>query len=167
MLAIALLLEGHLRGDAARACGMERQTLRDWVHRFNAAGLAGLGNRWGGGCKPKLAQPQTDRLAELVRNGPDLAVHGVIRWRRIDLARAMHKEFNVTVNERTVGRLLRKLGFSRISVRPHHPKQDADALQAHQKTSPSWSPPSCRSARLASRSSSGGRTRHASASKAP
>ncbi len=90
MLALALLPESHSRAGAARACGMERQTLRDWVHQFNAEGIAGLVNRWGGGCKPKLAQAQTDRLAELVRSGPDLAVHGMVRWRRIDLARVMH-----------------------------------------------------------------------------
>jgi transposase len=166
MLALALLLEGHSRADAARAGGMDRQTLRDWVHRFNADGIAGLSNHWGGGRKPKLGQPQTDRLAELVRSGPDLAVHGVVRWRRIDLACVLQKEFDVSVNERTVGRLLRKLGFSRISVRPRHPGQDTDALQAHKKTLPSWSQPSCRPARLASRSSSGGRTKHASVSKA-
>lgn len=166
MLGLALLLEGHSRADAARACGMERQTLRDWVHRFNAEGIAGLSNRWGGGCRPKLDQPQRDRLAELVRSGPDLAVHGVVRWRRIDLARVMHEEFDVSLNERTVGKLLRGLGFSRISVRPQHPEQDAQALQAHKKTSPSWSLPSCHPARRASPSNFGGRTRHASASKA-
>jgi len=166
MLAIALLLEGRSRADAARACGMDRQTLRDWVHRFNADGIAGLSNRWGGGCQPKLDQPQTERLAELVRSGPDLAAHGVVRWRRIDLARVLQEEFAVTVNERTIGRLLRKLGFSRISVRPRHPKQDADALLAHKKTLPSWSQLSCRPAPPARRSSSGGRTRHASVSRA-
>lgn len=167
MLALALLLEGHSREDAARACGMDRQTLRDWVHRFNAEGVAGLSNRWGGGCKPKLSQSQKGRLAELVRSGPDLAVHGVVRWRRIDLAHAMRQEFDVTLNERTVGKLLRGLGFTQISVRPQHPKQDADALQAHKKTLPNWSQPSCRPLPLASPSNFGGKTKPVSASKAP
>lgn len=101
-----------------------------------------------------------------MRSGPDFAVHGVVRWRRIELAQVMHSEFDVVLNERTVGKLLRKLGFSRMSVRPQHPQQDADALQAHEKTLPSWSPPSCHPLPLASRSNSDGRTRHASASKA-
>jgi hypothetical protein len=45
MLAIAFVLEGCARSDAARQCGMDRQTLRDWVHRFNDEGLSGQGNR--------------------------------------------------------------------------------------------------------------------------
>ncbi len=113
-----------------------------------------------------LSSYQKSRLAELVRSGPDLAVDGVVRWRRIDLARVMHKEFDVSLNERTVGKLLRGLGFSRISVCPQHPGQDADALQAHKRTLPSWSQASCRPAPPANRSNFGGRTRHASASKA-
>ena len=168
MLALALVLEGHARREAARLCGMDRQTLRDWVHRYNDEGLAGLSDRQGGGGPVRrLSAEQEAAVAALVRSGPDRAEHGVVRWRRVDLAVVIEARFGVTLAERTVGALLRRLGFVRLSVRPRHPAHDAQAQSAHKKTLPSWSPPRSRSAPAASRSSSGGRTRPASASKAP
>jgi transposase len=166
MLAIALVLEGKSRTEAATACGMDRQILCDWVHRYNAAGIAGLHNKTAPGAKPLLSPEQERVVAELVRQGPDLAEHGVTRWRRSDLAREIEKRFGVKLAERTVGALLHKLGFRRISVRPRCPEQDAASQQAHKKTLPIWSPPQSRSMPATSRSSSGGRTRPVSASKA-
>ncbi len=87
MLALALVLEGYKRGEAGKLCGMDRQTLRDWVLRYNAEGIAGLCNRIAAGPKPRLTPQQEAAVAELVRKGPDLAVDGVVRWRRVDLAR--------------------------------------------------------------------------------
>src|SRR5215210_1100037 len=108
MLALALVLEGASRTDAARTCGMDRQTLRDWVHRYNAEGLAGLSDRRGQvGPKPRLSPAQEAVVAELVRQGPDLAEHGVVRWRRADLAAVIATRFEVRLAERTVGTLLR------------------------------------------------------------
>ena len=128
MLALALVLDGHTRMQAAQACGMDRQTLRDWVHRFNAAGLAGLSDRQGQtGPKRRLSPEQETCVAQWVRQGPDLAIHGVVRWRRIDLARVIAAEFGVTLAERSVGDLLRRLGLRRLSVRPRHPHHDAAA----------------------------------------
>ena len=164
MLALALILDGQSRAVAAQAAGMDRQTLRDWVHRYNEHGLDGLANTWGGGRKALLDARQTERLAELVRQGPDLAEHGVVRWRRIDLARALQAEFGVSVAERTMGTLLRQL--RRISARPQHPKQDLVAQEAHKKTLPTWSRPRCPTVPAASRSRSGSRTRPGSASRA-
>lgn len=167
MLALALVLEGRSRGEAAISCGMDRQILCDWVHRYNAEGLDGLHNRTAPGAKPKLSPEQEREVAELVRNGPDLAEHGVVRWRRIDLARVIEQRYGVKLAERSVGDLLRRLGFRRISVRPRCPEQDAAAQEAHKKTLPIWSPPPSRRTRAASRSSFGGRTRPASANRAP
>ena len=166
MLALALILDGQSRAAAAQAAGMDRQTLRDWVHRYNERGLDGLVNGWGGGCKPLLDKPRTERLAELVRSGPDLARHGVVRWRRIDLARVLQAEFGVTVAERTVGTLLRKLGFRRISVRPQHPKKDPAAQEAHKKTLPGWSRPRSPNVPVTGRSRSGSKMKPGSASRA-
>ena len=166
MLAIARVKDGVPRAEAARACGMHGQTLRDWVHRYNVDGLPGLTNRHGGGGKPRLNGGQREYLAALVRSGPDIAVHGVVRWRRIDLARAMLTDCGVVLAERTVGKLLRGLGFTRISVRPQHPAQDIKAQEAHKKTLPPWLQPSYRPARTPSRSNSGGKTKLASASRA-
>jgi transposase len=166
MLALALVLDGSTRTEAAELCGMDRQTLRDWVHRYNDLGLSGLSNRVPPGAKPRLSPEQEAAVAQLVREGPTFSEHGVVRWRRVDLSRVMEARFGVQLAERSVGALLRRLGFRRLSARPRHPGHDAAAQETHKKTSPIWSPPRSRSTRAASRSSFGGRMKPVSASKA-
>src|SRR5271168_3656355 len=73
ILALALVLEGEDRGTAAKTCGMDRQTLRDWVHRYNSDGVAGLANRKGVGRPPKLNAEQKEAFKQLVEKGPDRA----------------------------------------------------------------------------------------------
>ena len=135
MLALALILEGVDRARAAETCGMDRQTLRDWVHRYNAEGLAGLCDRWKGVRVPRLAPAQMADLGAWVEAGPDPARDGVVRWRRQDLQRRIAAAFGVDVHERTVGKYLAALGYRRLSVRPQHPKSDPDAQEAFKKTS--------------------------------
>ncbi len=135
VLAIALVIEGAARKSAAENCGMDRQTLRDWVHRYNGEGLDGLANRGGSGVKPRLSPDQMAQLAAWVEAGPDPARDGVVRWRRADLARRIEAEFGVKFHERTVGKQLAKLGFRRLSVRPEHPNADPAAQAAFKKTS--------------------------------
>jgi transposase len=166
MLAIALVMEGQPRGVAARACGMDRQTLRDWVHRFNDQGLAGLSDRQGGGPKRRLSDEQEAQVSAWVRSGPDPATDGVVRWRRVDLQAKIAKEFGAALHERSVGKLLHRQGFRWMSVRPRHPAADAEAQEAHKKTFPNWSPPQSPRAPEASPWSSGGRTKRVSANKA-
>lgn len=132
MLAIALVLEGE---TAAETCGMDRQTLCDWVHRYNAEGLPGLANRRSPGPPRLLSAEQTARLAARVEAGPDPKVDRVVRWRRIDLKRWIEAEFGVVMHERTVGKQLRELGYRRLSVRPRHPKADEAAQEAFKKAS--------------------------------
>lgn len=136
MLAIALVLEGVDRKTAAESCGMDRQTLRDWVHRYNAEGMEGLSNRRSAGPTPRLSPAQKAELARMVCEGPDPTVDGVVRWRRVDLQRRIDERFGVTMHERTVGKQLAALGFRRLSVRPQHPKSDPEAQEAFKKTSP-------------------------------
>jgi transposase len=136
MLAIALVLEGVDRKTAAETCGMDRQTLRDWVHRYNAEGLAGLENRRSPGPPSLLSPEQKAALAARVEAGPDPARDGVVRWRRIDLKRWIEAEFGVVMHERSVGKQLAALGYRRLSVRPQHPKADPAAQAAFKKTSP-------------------------------
>ena len=69
ILALALVLEGEDRGTAAKTCGMDRQTLRDWVHRYNSDGVAGLANRKGAGRPPKLNAEQKEALKQLFERG--------------------------------------------------------------------------------------------------
>jgi len=137
MLALALVLEGTSRTEAAQAAGMDRQTLRDWVHRYNEEGLAGLTDRHGEfGPKRFLSPEQEACVAEWVRNGPVLAEHGVVRWRRADLARAIEARFGVVLAERSISTVLRRLGFRRLVVRPRHPGQDAGAQASFRPASP-------------------------------
>jgi transposase len=135
LLSLAAIAEGMSREDAARIGGMDRQTLRDWVHRFNASGPEGLKDIRGTGPKPRLTSENRDKLATLVEAGPNLAIDGVVRWRRIDLQKVIKERFGVDYDERYVGKLLKQLGFSHISARPRHPAQDAEIIQAFKKTS--------------------------------
>ena len=136
MLALALVLDGIDRTRAAETCGMDRQTLRDWVHRYNAEGLAGLSDRWKGVRVPHLSPAQMAELAGWVEAGPDPEKDGVVRWRRQDLRARIAAAFGIEVHERTVGKYLTNLGYRRLSVRPQHPKSNPDAQVAFKKTSP-------------------------------
>ena len=136
MLALAMVVEGTSRMDAARACGMDRQTLRDWVHRYNAGGLAGLSDRPQPGPKPRLTAEQEAEVAEWVEAGPDLARDGVVRWRRVDLRARIAEQFGVALHERSVGKLLARLRFRRLSLRPRHPGHDGAAQASFGVTSP-------------------------------
>ena len=130
MLAIALVLEGMDRKTAAETCGMDRQTLRDWVHRYNAEGLNGLHDRKVAGPASKLTPAQAAELAAWVEAGPDPIRHGVVRWRRADLRDELQRRFGVELHERSVGKVLAKLGYRRLSVRPRHPEADEEAQAA-------------------------------------
>jgi transposase len=167
MLALALVLEGSSREEAARAAGMDRQTLRDWVHRYNAEGLPGLRDRPRSGRRPRLSPEQEAELVAAVERGPDPDRDGVVRWRRVDLKALIEVRFAVRLHERTVGKVLRRLGFTRLSVRPKHPKADEAAQEAFKKASSIWYARRCPSTPVASRSRSGLRTRPASVSRAP
>ena len=114
---------------------MDRQTLRDWVHRFNAHGPDGLKDTWSNGNPPRLSADHQRELAALVEAGPDRAVDGVVRWRRVDLQRVIKERFGLAYNERTIGKVLKALGFSHVSARPQHPKQDERTITAFKKTS--------------------------------
>ena len=166
MLALAHVLDGRSRGEAAALCGMDRQALRDWVYRYNAEGLAGLFDRPHCGRPPRLSGEQEAEVGCWVRQGPKLSADRVVRWRLIDLAQKIEKQFGVRLAERSVGSLLRRLGFRRLSVRPHHPRKDIAAQEAFKKIFPIWSQAAFRHTRAASRSRSGGRMKPASASKA-
>jgi len=166
LLSLAAAVEGMSRQDAARIGGMDRQTLRDWVHRYNESGLAGLHNAPERGRPPrKLTPEQEATVAQWVRQGPG-AEHTIVRWRCVDLRDEIARAFGVQVHERTVGKLLVRLNFAHVSVRPRHPEQDVGAQEAHKKTIPNWSPLCFRRMYAASRLSCGGRTKRGSVSRA-
>jgi transposase len=133
MPALALVLEGSSRGEAARHAGMDRQAPRDWVHRYNAEGLAGSRDRSRPGPKPRLTPEQVAALEAVVEQGPDPGRDGIVRWRRVDLQALIEARFDARLHERSVGKLPRRLGFGRLSVRPRHPASDPQAREALKK----------------------------------
>lgn len=140
LLAIAAVYEGMSRADAARLAGMDRQTLRDWVHRFNDEGAAGLVNRLPPGNPRRLTPEQEGELDRIVEAGPAGAGLGhLARWRCADLKALIQERWGVSYHERTIGKLLDRLDFSHITTRPQHYRQDEAAMEAFKKTSPTRS----------------------------
>ena len=157
----------RLQSEAARRCGIYRQTLRDWVIRHNEQGVGGLLDRaHGGGTPAKLTGEEKAHLANWSRQGPDLAEDGVVRWRLSDLRKRLFERMFVMLNERSVRRIVSAIGFSHVSVRPRSRKANEDDQLAHKKTSPRWSAPQSRPMRATSSFNCGGRTKPGSASKA-
>ncbi len=139
LLALAAIYDGGARGDAARIGSVGLQTVRDWVLRFNAAGPDGLVDGKAAGQTPKLDDAQRQALVRIVESGPIASVHGVVRWRLIDLAQWVWDEFSVSVSKQTLSRELRAMGFRKLSARPHHHAQNEHAVEAFKKNSPpSW-----------------------------
>jgi transposase len=136
LLAIAAVLDGASREDAAKIGGMDPQTLRDWVIRFNEQGPDGLINIPSRGVPPKLDDTHRAFLARIVEEGPIPAIHGVVRWRACDLIMRLYEEFGLSVSDDTIYRALKDLGFSHVSARPKAYKQDAEAMASFKKTSP-------------------------------
>jgi transposase len=139
LLALAEVYDGGTRSDAARLGGVTLQSIRDWVLRFNARGPEGLIDAKAPGPKTKLDDAQRLALKKKVEAGPIPAVDGVVRWRLIDLVQWLYEEFAVSLDETTVGRELKVMGFRKLSARPRHHAQNEFAVDAFKKTSPpSW-----------------------------
>jgi len=147
LLALATIYDGGSRGDAARVGGVTLQIVRDWVVRFNAEGPAGMIDRKAPGAAPKLDATQKRALAEIVEKGPIPAIHGVVRWRLIDLVQWVWEEFRVSVSPQTLSRELRAMGYRKLSARPRHYAQAEGAIEEFKKTSPrAWKRPHARRA---------------------
>jgi len=133
LLALSAIYDGGSRGDAAKLGGVGLQTVRDWVLAFNADGPDGLIDRKGGGPTSKLSAEQWAEVARLVEAGPIPAVHGVVRWRLIDLAQWIHETFGVSLSKQTMSDRLRAMGYRKLSARPRHHAQDPQAGEAFKK----------------------------------
>ncbi len=139
ILSLAEIYDGGTRGAAARVGGVGLQTVRDWVLRFNAGGPEGLIDPKPPGMAPKLNDEQRRMLVQVVEAGPDPAIHGVVRWRLVDLAQWVWEEFRIEISVQTLSRELRALDYRKLSARPRHYAQDRNAMTAFKKTfPPSW-----------------------------
>ena len=136
LLALALVYDGRSRTEAAATGGVGLQILRDWILRFNADGPEGLKDRWHKGPDPKLTDEHRSKLIQVIEDGPILAIHGVVRWRIVDLAGWLYDECGVTISTSRLSRIVNELGYRKLSARPKHHGQNALALEAFKKTSP-------------------------------
>jgi len=140
LLALAEIYDGGSRSGAARIGGVGLQIVRDWVVRFNARGPDGLIDGKAPGKRPILNDAQRQALVEIVESGPIPAIHGVVRWRLIDLVQWLYEEFTISLDETTVGRELKKLGYVKLTARPRHHAQNEFAMEAFKKGAlpPRW-----------------------------
>ncbi len=135
-LALSLIYDGGRRSEAARHGGVDIQTVRNWVLRFNADGPDGLLDGKSPGTPPRLNGAHRRALARLVEEGPTSYLDGVVRWRLSDLVTWIHDEFSISLDQSTMSRTLRAMGYRKLSARPRHHAQDPEDLVAFKKTSP-------------------------------
>ena len=128
LLALAAIYDGATRTEAAKIGGVGLQIIRDWVLHFNARGPDGLLNGKSPGHPSKLDDGQRQAIARMIESGPITAVHGVVRWRLIDLAQWIFEEFRITVAKQTLSRELRAMGYRKLSARPRHYAKAASKL---------------------------------------
>lgn len=136
LLALAAVYEGATRTEAARIGGVTVQIVRDWVLKFNAAGPAGLIDRTAPGRPSRLNATHRAALAAVIESGPMPAIHGVVRWRLIDLCQWLWEEFRVSIAKQTLSRALRAMRFRKLSARPRHHAQAAGAVERFKKAFP-------------------------------
>jgi transposase len=135
LLALSVIAAGGARSKSAEIGGVGLQTVRDWVLAFNADGPDGLIDGKAPGARPRLNADQRDVLKALVEQGPVPAAHGVVRWRLCDLAQILSEDHGVSVSEQTLSRVLRAMGYRKLSARPRH-HEDPEAAAIFKKTSP-------------------------------
>ena len=138
LLALAAVYEGATRTEAAKIGGVTLQIVRDWVVKFNAHGPVGLIDRKAPGQPSKLDDTHRAALAALIESGPMPAVHGVVRWRLLDLCQWMWEEFRVGIAKQTLSRELRAMGYRKLSARPRHHAQAEGAIEHFKKASPTF-----------------------------
>jgi transposase len=136
LLALAAIYDGGSRTEAASIGGVTLQIVRDWVLKFNAAGPAGLIDRWAPGPTLKLKDEHRAALAGMIEAGPTPAVHGVVRWRLIDLCQWVWEEFGISITKSSMSREVRAIGYRKLSARPRHHAQAEGAIEDFKKTSP-------------------------------
>ena len=139
LLALAAIYDGATRTEAARIGGVTVQIVRDWVVKFNAHGPEGLLNRKPPGQPSRLTNAHRAALATQLDEGPIPAVHGVVRWRLVDLMQWLWEEFRLSISKQTLSREVRAMGYRKLSARPRHHQKSEAAVAAFKKISPpSW-----------------------------
>jgi transposase len=152
LLALAAIYEGATRTEAARIGGVTLQVVRDWALKFNAQGPAGLIDRKAPGQPARLNEAHRAALAAIIESGPIPAVHGVVRWRIVDLCQWIFEEFRIAISQQTLSRALRKMGYRKLSARPRHHAQAEGAIEDFKKAFPrAWKRSGARRASILAR----------------
>jgi transposase len=152
LLALAAIYDGATRTEAAKIGGVTLQVVRDWALKFNAQGPDGLIDRKAPGQLPRLNEAHQAALAAIIESGPIPAVHGVVRWRIVDLCQWIFEEFRVVVSQQTLSRVLRKMGYRKLSARPRHHAQAEGAIEDFKKAFPrAWKRSGARRASILAR----------------
>ncbi len=139
LLALAAIYEGAMRTEAAKIGDVTLQIVRDWVVKFNAHGPDGLIDRKAPGQPPKLNDAHRAALMKMIEDGPTPVIHGVVRWRIVDLCQWVFEEFRIAIAEQTMSRELRKMGLRKLSARPRHHARAEGAIENFKKVSrPAW-----------------------------
>jgi transposase len=152
LLALAAIYEGATRTEAAKIGGVTLQVVRDWALKFNAQGPDGLIDRKAPGQPPRLNETHRAALAAIIESGPIPAVHGVVRWRIVDLCQWVFEEFRIAISQQTLSRELRKRGYRKLSARPRHHAQAEGAIEDFKKAFPrAWKRSGARRASILAR----------------
>ena len=139
LLALAAIYDGASRTEAAQIGCVTLQIVRDWVLRFNAKGPEGLLTGRAPGAPPRLNDQHRQALQAIVDQGPLPAIHGVVRWRLVDLIAWLWEEFRLSISKQTLSRELRALGYRKLSARPrHHAKSEAAVAIFKKSSRPAW-----------------------------
>lgn len=132
LFAIADILDGKSRIEASQSNGMSIKSLCFWVKRYNKEGIEGLRDRLRSGRRKVLTVEQESEFKAIIEAGPS-EEDNIVRWRCVDLQQWLQKHHNITVHERTVGKWLKKLGFSHMIPRPIHRKNDPEVIEKFKK----------------------------------
>ena len=135
LLTLAAIYDGATRTEAAKIGGVTLQIIRDGVMRFNARGAPGLLDGKSPGQPTRLNDAQRQAIVQMIESGPIPAIHGVVRWRLIDLSQWIYQEFRITVAKQTLSRELRAMGYRKLSARPRHHAQAEGAIEDFKKAS--------------------------------
>jgi len=150
LLSLAAIRDGKSRREAAEIGGMDRQTLRDWVHRFNAQGVDGLLDRKAPGARFLLSPEQGDKIIDLLSRDPVPEEDGTVRWRLVDLCDYAQRSFGVKISIQAMSEFLNRRRHCLLTVRPRAHNQDPEAIEAFKKRpiQRRWQPSKPRSAKI-------------------
>jgi transposase len=133
LLTLAAIYDGATRTEASKIGDVTLQIVRDWVVKFNAQGPDALIDKKAPGQASRCNDMHRAALAKAIDEGPIPAIHGVARWRLVDLAQWIFEEFRISISVQTLSRELRALGYRRLSARPRHHAQAEGAIEEYKK----------------------------------